>query len=207
MGSADVRLQGAVIAMSMHPDEIAGRDFVIATEGYDRDEVRAFLEVVGRDQQALRDEIAQLREEVVGEGEIGKEIALALEAAKIAAEEATRRATREADELRKRTISESEELRRATVDASGKVREEADLYALETRAEADRETRRLLQETNDRIERLLDGASQVRDRLLGLDSMLEGVRLDVGEAASALEGAGSDAGDRAIVNLREAAGS
>lgn len=173
--------------MAMYSDDISGREFVVAQEGYDRGEVRAYLEVIAREQQALRDEIASLRGDHRDEGDIGSEIANLLETARATAEEATRQAAEEADAIRMRAEQDADSLRQATIDASDRAREEADLYAFETRANADRETREKLRETNARIEALLEGASSVRDRLFGIDATLVGLRSELKQAAESLD--------------------
>lgn len=173
--------------MSMYMDDIATREFVVAQEGYDREEVRAFLQVIARNQRALQDEVAGLREQRSSGEDIGSEIAGVLQNARQAADEAIRQAREEAETIRARAEQDAEVLRQATVDASDRAREEADLYAFETRAKADREVRDKLRETNEKIETLLDGAGTVRDRLFGIDTILVSIRNEVAAAAESLD--------------------
>jgi cell division septum initiation protein DivIVA len=173
--------------MSMYMDDIATREFVVAQEGFDREEVRAYLEVVARNQRALQDEITALREQSSSGEDIGSEIAGLLQNARATAEEAIRHAREEADAIRARAEQDAEVLRQATIDASDRAREEADLYAFETRAKADREIRDRLRETNEKIEALLQGAAKVRDRLYGMDATLVSVRNEIAVAAESLD--------------------
>jgi DivIVA domain-containing protein len=195
--------------MSIQPDDVAQQDFIVAPEGYDREEVRNFLEIIANEHRALRQQIEELRQQLSEEGAVGPEVALVLESAKGAAEEAVRLASKEAEELRGRAEDDAERLRRATIEASDRVRDEADTYAFETRAEADREARRRVDETNAQIETLLDRATRVRDRLVALDGVLGSVRTEVGEAYAALDYTMSstdvpDAADDKVIDLREA---
>jgi cell division septum initiation protein DivIVA len=174
--------------MSMYLDDLATREFVVTQEGYDRDEVRSFLEVVARNQRALQDEIAGLREQHSSGEDIGGEIAGLLQNARTLADETLRKAREEAQTIRLRAEEDAELLRQSTIDASDRAREEADLYAFETRAKADKEIREKLREANERVENLLESASKVRDRLLGLDAVMVSVRNEVAVAAESLDG-------------------
>ena len=173
--------------MSMYLDDLATREFVVTQEGYDRDEVRAFLEVIARNQRALQDEIAELREQRASGDDIGGEIAGLLQNARTLADETLHKAREEAQAVRLRAEEDAELLRQSTIDASDRAREEADLYAFETRAKADREVRDKLRDTNERIDALLEGASKVRDRLFGIDTILVSLRNDVVAAAESLD--------------------
>jgi vacuolar-type H+-ATPase subunit H len=174
----------------MYLDDLATREFVVRQEGYDRDEVRAFLEVAARNQRALQDEIAGLREQQTTGEDVGGEIAGLLQNARTLADEIMRKAREEAQEIRLRAEDDAELLRQSTIDASDRAREEADLYAFETRAKADREAADKLRTTNERVEALLDGAGTVRDVLYGIDTLLVGVRNEIASAADALDSAG-----------------
>lgn len=203
--------------MASYSDDVAAREFVVATQGYDRDEVRAFLEVVAREHQALRDEIESLRAEQAGQGGIGHEIANLLETSRRQADEAKRAAAEEADAIRARADADADRIRQATADAADRAREEADLYAFETRAQADREVRDKLRETNERIEALLSGASKVRERLFGIDTILASVRNEVAQVAESLDSDEIEAVEiaelpappppPAVIDLREVEGS
>jgi DivIVA domain-containing protein len=177
--------------MSMYLDDIAARQFVVSQEGYDREEVRAFLEIVARNQKALQDEIESLRDERTSGEDVGGEIASLLRNAREMADRTLHEAREEAQAIRLRAEKDAETLRQATIDASDRAREEADLYAFETRAAADKELRERLRETNERIDALLSGATTVRDRLFGVDAILMSVRDEVAAATEALEGVGA----------------
>jgi cell division septum initiation protein DivIVA len=190
--------------MSIYPNDISTRDFLVVPEGYDRDEVRTFLQVLAREQQVLRDEIETLRAEMTPDGDPGAEVATVLLAAKSAAEEAVRLAVKEADELRGRAQDDSDRLREATVAASEKTREEADREAARARDLAERDARQTLDDATERVERLLDGAAKVRDRLFGLDAILGSVRSEVAQAAGALDDVERPVSEAPVtVDLRE----
>ena len=173
--------------MSMYSDDVAAREFVVTTQGYDRDEVRTYLEVIAREQQALRDEIDALREEQAGRGDVGHEIANLLEATRSQTDEVKRLAAEEAATIRARAETDADRIRQATTEATDRAREEADLYAFETRAAADREVRDKLRETNEKIEALIAGAAKVRARLFGIDTILASVRNEVAQVAESLD--------------------
>jgi hypothetical protein len=179
--------EGRRYEMSIYPDDIGAREFLVVPEGYDRDEVRTYLEVLAREQGALRAEIDALRAELADEGDVGSEIASVLSAAEAAAEEAVRLAVKEAEELRGRAQDDSERLRKATVAASDKVRDEADREAARAREKAELDAKRKVEDVSARVEALLEGAVKVRDRLYGLDAILGSVRSEVAEAAGALD--------------------
>ena len=173
--------------MSMYLDDIAVREFVVAQEGYDREEVRAFLEVVGRNHRAMQQELASLRERRSSGDDVGGEIAALLQGARETAEQTLRQAKEEAEAIRAEAEADADVLRQATIDASDRAREEADLYAFETKAKADREARDKLRETNERVAALMSGATKVRDRLFGIDTILVGVRNEITLAANSLD--------------------
>ena len=199
--------------MSMYLDDLATREFVVRQEGFDRDEVRAFLEVVARNQRALQDEIATLREQGTAGEDVGGEIAGLLQNARSLADETLRKAREEAQEIRLRAEEDAELLRQSTIDASDRAREEADLYAFETRAKADQEAAEKLRKTSERVDALLEGAGNVRDILYGIDTLLVGVRSEIASAAESLDGTGEIKGAQqpppppppAVIDLTEAA--
>lgn len=175
--------------MPISPQEISNREFFPAKDGYDKDEVRAFLGVVGRDQRALMDRIQSLEnadDELDG---IGSQIASVLQNANQAAENVTEQADARATEVRRRAEDEAALLRQATADSTDRLKEEAEQYAFDVRTAAERVARQQQVQTADRVGRLLAGESTVRERLYSLEITLQGMRGELkGAAESVYEG-------------------
>ncbi|MDQ4145139.1 MAG: DivIVA domain-containing protein [Actinomycetota bacterium] len=171
--------------MPITPEEIAGKQFFPSTDGYDKDEVRAFLEVVAADQRALLERI----ESLLGKGDAsdtGAEVGAVLQKAAELSERMTRQAEEKALETRKRLEEESDMLRKATAEATSRLRQEAEQYSYEVRVAAERAAREQQLEAADRIGRLLAGESTVRERLYALETTLQAMRGDLREAAEAV---------------------
>lgn len=172
--------------MPISPQEISNREFFPAKDGYDKEEVRAFLGVVGRDQQALMDRIQSLEnadDELVG---IGSQIASVLQNANQAAENVTEQADARAAEVRRRAEDEAALLRQATADSTDRLKEEAEQYAFDVRTAAERAARGQQVQTADRVGRLLAGESTVRERLYSLEITLQGMRGELKGAAESV---------------------
>ena len=172
--------------MSITPSDVAAKEFFDSSDGYDKDEVRAFLQSVAREQEALRAEIERLRSSEGDLGRVGTEVANVLRSAGERADDLTRAAEQRARATREQAEQEARELRRATVEATARLREEADRYAEETRSSADRSARDQQMATAERIGRLLTGESRLRERLYNLEVTLQGMRGDLSDAAEAI---------------------
>lgn len=169
--------------MPASPQEIANREFFSAKDGYDKDEVRAFLGVMARDQRALRERIESLENQDDTLDGIGNEISVVLQNASQAAETVTGEAEARAAEVRARAEDEAGLLRQATADSTDRLKEEAEQYAYDVRTAAERAARDQQVQTADRVGRLLAGESTVRERLYSLEVTLQSTRGELKGAA------------------------
>lgn len=169
--------------MPLAPEDIARKEFFSSTDGYDRDEVRTYLDVVAADQRALLDRIEALSARSDDIGEVGSEVASVLRQAQDLADSMTRDAHYKAIEVREKAEEESRLLRTATAEAAEKLRQEAEDYAYEVRTAAERVAREQQLYAADRVGRLLAGESSVRERLYSLEVTLQGMRGELKEAA------------------------
>ena len=169
--------------MPLTPEDIAGKDFFRAPDGYDRAEVRAYLEMVAADQRALLERLESLSGSAGAVDEVGSEVAAVLHQARQLADGMTQKAHQKAIELREQAEEEAGLLRSATGDAAEKLRQEAEDYAYEVRNAAERAAREQQLLAADRVGRLLAGESSVRERLYALEITLQGMRGELKEAA------------------------
>lgn len=172
--------------MPLIPDDIAHKEFFRAPDGYDRAEVRAYLEMVAADQRDLLERVRSLEGKTDGMGDVGAEIATVLQQARELADRMTQEAQQKALELRDRAEKEAGLLRSATGEAAEKLRQEAEDYAYEVRNAAERAAREQQLHAADRVGRLLAGESSVRERLYSLEITLQGMRGELKEAAEAV---------------------
>lgn len=169
--------------MPVSPQDVSNREFFPAKDGYDRDEVRAFLGVLARDQQALLDRIQSLENQDDDLEGIGHQISAVLQNANQAAESLTGEAEARAAETRRRVEDEAALLRQATADSTDRLKEEAEQYAFDVRTAAERAAREQQVQTADRVGRLLAGESTVRERLYSLEITLQSMRGELKGAA------------------------
>ncbi len=172
--------------MSLSLQEITGKQFFASSDGYDKAEVTAFLEVIASDQQALLDRIEELSRSSEGVDGIGAEVARVLQSARDTSDQLVCKAEESALETRRRLEDEAEMLRSATAQATDRLRQDAEQYSYEVRIAADRAAREQQLEVADRIGRLLAGESTVRERLFALENTLQAMRGDLKDAAEAV---------------------
>ena len=172
--------------MPLTPNDIAQKEFFRAPDGYDRDEVRAYLAMIAADQRALVERIEALEARTDGTADVGAEVATVLQQARELADRMTSEAHHKAVELRDRAEEEARLLRSATGEAAEKLRQEAEDYAYEVRNAAERAAREQQMHAADRVGRLLAGESSVRERLYSLEITLQGMRGELKEAAEAV---------------------
>ena len=172
--------------MPVAPEDISQREFVDSAEGYDKGEVKAFLDVIARDQAALLARIDELTRTAEDPAAVGKDISALLNSADVAATALTRRAEQRAAETRRRAEEEASMLRSATEEATSRLRAEAEEYSFEVRAAAERSTREQQMQAADRVGRLLAGESTLRERLFALELSIQSMRGDLKEAAEEL---------------------
>lgn len=171
--------------MSIFPQEIAAREFFSAPDGYDKDEVRAYLQVIAREHAAL----AEALEKAHSDGDFGAvsgEVTSVLSNASQTAAEIRRRAEEEAQQIRERAEQEAQSMRSATEEASDRLREEAERYAFEIRNAADNAAREQQMTTADRVGRLLTGEATIRERLFALETTLQAIRGQLQESVEDL---------------------
>jgi DivIVA domain-containing protein len=169
--------------MPVSPQEIAHREFFTSRNGYDKEEVRAFLNVVARNQSDLLDRVNTLASQGDGIGDMANEVTAVLQNAGETAERLVREAEAKAAEIRVRAEEEADGLRRATADSTDRLKEEAEQYAYDVRTSAERAARDQQVQTVDRVGRLLAGESSVRERLYALELTLQSIRGELKGAA------------------------
>jgi DivIVA domain-containing protein len=200
--------------MPISPDEITRKEFLPTTDGYDRQEVRAFLEIVAADQKRLLDKIESLTPDADDVAEVGSQVAAVLQRAGHLAETMTAEAEQKAAVTRRRVEEESEMLRSATSEAVERLRQEAEQYSYEVRVAAERAAREQQFNAADKVGRLLAGEAAVREKLYALETTLQAMRGDLSAAAESVLPEMKDIGrplppapppeDRpAVIDLRE----
>ena len=171
--------------MPFSPEEIQKKEFLLTLRGYDKEEVRAFLEAVASDYRSLKD-AAAARDEVPENAyeAIGREVGTVIQVAKESATQMKRKAEQEAAELRMRADQEAARIREAATNASKRLREEADQYAIEVRAGAEKEAADKIRDSHRKLEKLQSTEAKVRQRLYSLEAMIHNLRqeLDMTEA-------------------------
>lgn len=137
------------------PEEIRSREFLVELRGYDRDQVRAFLDEVA----AAFSKLAGGRDEGAGDepgdagtqsslyADVGVQTQRILDAAQAAGEEIRRRARADAEAATRQTVEEA----RAQVEA------------LETKAEASRQQIDLLEQRGEELAQRLRQARETVD--------------------------------------------
>lgn len=189
--------------MPFSAEEIENKEFLTTLRGYDRHEVNAFLFAVAADYRALEAELGRAERDgpsedgprgggnpydLVGQ-EVGNVLQVARESAnslwREAEEDAAsvrRRAEEEAASLRQAATQEAANLRESASEAAQRVTEDSERYAAQVRADARREADDRIRDAAHRVERLTAAEAQLRQRLYGLETMLQKVRqeLDAG---------------------------
>jgi DivIVA domain-containing protein len=165
------------------PEEVEEKDFLVTLRGYDKDEVRAFLQAVSADYKAAL-ESSRSAGAVSGDAfaSLGQEVGHVLQTAKESAEAVRRKADEEAGALRARAEQEASGVRDAAGKAAKRLTEEAEQYAIGVRASADRDATERIRETTRRVERLQTTEAKLRQRLYSLETMLHAIRQDIESA-------------------------
>ncbi|HWL65619.1 MAG TPA: DivIVA domain-containing protein [Actinomycetota bacterium] len=166
--------------MPFSPEEIEHKDFLLTLRGYDKEEVRAFLEAVASDYRALtsaardRDDVPDTAYE-----QIGREVGTVIQVAKESATAMKRQAEAEASEMRTRADREAQKIREAATNAAKRLHDEADKYSIEARSQADLEASAKIRDSHKRLERLQSTESKVRQRLYSLEAMIANLRREL----------------------------
>ena len=170
--------------MPVAPGEIADREFFTSTDGYDKEEVKAFLRMIAREHDALIEKLRTVdQSDVSGVGETVRDV---LESASATAKRLRTEAEASAREVRSRAEEEAKLLRDATGEATAKLRREAEEYAFEIRAAAERAVREQQSLAADRVGRVLTGESKIREKLYALELSLQGMRANLHQTAEGL---------------------
>ena len=169
--------------MPFSPEEVEEKDFLVTLRGYDKDEVRAFLQAVSADYKAALDS-SRSAGQVSGDAfaSLGAEVSHVFQTAKESAEAVRRKADEEATALRARAEQEANGVRDAAGKAAKRLTEEAEQYAIGVRASADRDATERIRETTRRVERLQTTEAKLRQRLYSLETMLHAIRQDIESA-------------------------
>lgn len=169
--------------MPISPEEITSKEFFVSGDGYDREEVKEFLELVANDQRILLERIESLTASPERLGDAGAEVAVVLKRAAELADRLTNEAEVNARTTRSRVEEEAATLRTTTAEAVDRMRQEAEQYSFEVRTRAERAAREQQLHAADRVGRLLAGESTVREKLYALETTLQAMRGDLRDAA------------------------
>ena len=174
--------------MTFSPDDIEQKDFLVTIRGYDKDEVRAFLNAIAADYEMALSRAREAEESKDKPYEaLGNELGHVLQAAKDSADQLRKRAEKEVVAIRQRTEQEAIQIREATNQAAQKLRQEAERHANEVRVDAEqfasqlrasvkKETDDRIRETARRVQRLQQAEAKIRERLVSLDRMIAEAR-------------------------------
>ncbi len=149
-----------ISSSSLTPDAIMHRSFRTVRKGFDPNEVRAFLEVVGRELRGLIDKERELLsaltdaerraanpvlDDATLTAALGQEAARVLSAAHDAAKEVLTRAEEDASRLRSETEAETAQIRHEALGLLAEKREEAEMMVAELRSSAEQEAHDILE--------------------------------------------------------------
>ena len=183
--------------MPLSPDEINSKEFDQGMRGYDRDQVRAFLntvasdyraalrlgnyeavgEEVGRILQTVNDSAAALRSKATSEAE---EI---LAAAEAQAKQTRDAAQEDAAKLKSRAEVEAQALRDNTNQQVKELVEEAERKVVEMDAQVRKETEDRIRAADQRVETLRQAERDLRGRLERAREMLTSIEAQLDDGA------------------------
>lgn len=173
--------RGEEVAVSITPEEIAGKEFLELGGGYDQGEVRSFLKGLAKEHAALLERLAD-RQGTQEDGSAGLEVASIFDAARSAAEQLLAKAERVAADRVEAAEKEATLLRDSVATAADNLKREADEYLERTRAAADQDARDRLGDTTRRLDALLLAEARVRELLYSLEVILPEIREDLLDA-------------------------
>ena len=195
-----------VAEVPFSPEEIQTKEFLLTLRGYDKEEVRAFLQSVASDYATLK-KAADASDEVPDNAYemIGREVGTVIQVAKDSAREMKRKAEEDATQARMRADQEAARIREAAQNAATRLRDEADQYATEIRASAEKEAADKIRESHKKLERLQSTEAKVRQRLYSLEAMIQNLRqeLDIQESAGVDISDQSETNGSKTINLAE----
>jgi len=193
------------------PDEILRKEFDQAMRGYDKDQVRAFLnsvaadyraalklgnyeavgEEVGRILQTVNDSASALRQKATSEAE---EI---LTKAEAESRDIRQAAQAEADNLRGQVQVEAQGLREHTDQQVRELIETAEKQVVELEAKVRKETEDKIREADARVQDLRDAEAELMDRLeqarKKVESVAKSLKTTPGPRLSSEDGKGAEA--------------
>lgn len=188
--------------MPFTPAEISSKDFIITLRGYDKEEVRAFLDAIAADYEAALAAATEAEAQGgTGYEQLGAELGYVLQAAKESADGIRKKADQESEALRRRATEEAKKLREATTKAAARLKEEAEKHAAEVRSEAEAHSTRARAEADrystqirgnaqkeaeefskaaaQRVQRLQSAETRIRERLFAIESLIQEARQEV----------------------------
>ncbi len=170
--------------MPFEPEEIENKEFLSALRGYDRDEVRGFLQDVADDYRALLDMLKQRQQSMPSVKDpydvVGVELGQILKVARESGDRLRKKAEAEAGSLVGKSEQEAKSIRDSADKAARKQREEADRYARQVRAAADREAADKTSRAAATVEQLREAEAKLRERLRSMESIIRAVRDELG---------------------------
>lgn len=155
--------------MPLSPDEIQRKEFDQGMRGYDKDQVRAFLNEVAADYRAA------LR---LGNYEaVGEEVGRILQTVNDSAAALRSKATSEAEEILARAEADARQLKDGAQEDATKLRNQAEVEARGLREHTDQQVKELVDEAEKRVQDMIREADQRVETLRQAERDLRG-RLD-----------------------------
>jgi DivIVA domain-containing protein len=189
----------------MRPDEIQSRDFLVGLRGYDKDEVRAFLDEVASEHAAVLAELEEARIMPAPEpvtvtvtddlDSLGIGVAAILRTARESAAELTGTAEQQAAALRDEAEQHAANLRSEADAHATRVREDAERRAADLREETEawatalrEEAERVLAEATERARQLeIETEARVNNRIDDATRREAAIRTRLSEAYDELQ--------------------
>ena len=155
--------------MPVSPDDIERKEFDQGMRGYDKDQVRAFLNEVAADYRAA------LR---LGNYEaVGEEVGRILQTVNDSAAALRSKATSEAEEILARAEADARQLKDGAQEDATKLRNQAEVEARGLREHTDQQVKELVDEAEKRVQDMIREADQRVETLRQAERDLRG-RLD-----------------------------
>jgi DivIVA domain-containing protein len=166
------------------PEEIENKEFLAALRGYDRDEVRAFLQDIADDYRALMDMLQQRQPAPSPIKDpydaLGAELGQILKVARESGEKLRKKAEAETSTVVARAEQEAKAIRDSVEKAARKQREDADRYARETRSRADREAADKTTRASASVDQLREAEAKLRERMRSMEAILRSLQEELG---------------------------
>ncbi|MGH2821281.1 MAG: DivIVA domain-containing protein, partial [Actinomycetota bacterium] len=189
--------------MPFEPEEIENKEFLSTLRGYDRDEVRAFLQDVADDYRGVLQLLNQRQKPVATVKDpfdvLGVELGQILKVARESGGQLRKKAEAEASTLMEKVDQEARTIRESADKQARRQREEADRYARDVRSRTDRDAAEKTRRAAETVEQLRRAEAKLRERFASMEGILEALKRELGpEGAAALgpreKAAGAGAG-------------